>query len=125
MERSARGNAQRDLFSTLTHARLRAAQGDVEGARAMLGGILRADPTRGDARELLAELDRVLPKAGEGDPAGRQREEPRRAAATADLAARFRKVVAAPSVESRADRLRRVLERYRRARGTPGGGGDV
>jgi len=41
---------------TLTHARIRAAQGDVRGARKILHAILRERPAEVEARELLAEL---------------------------------------------------------------------
>ena len=41
---------------TMTHARIRAAQGDVAGARRVLEGILRARPDHELAMSLLAEL---------------------------------------------------------------------
>ncbi len=47
-------------FATLTHARLRARQGDVAGAARILRGMLDSDPDDSEARGLLAELaDRV------------------------------------------------------------------
>lgn len=42
--------------STLTHARLRAAQGDLSGARAILGVILRREPGNAAAARALSEL---------------------------------------------------------------------
>ena len=43
-------------FATLTHARLRATQGDVAGAARILRVILEVQPAHREARELLAEL---------------------------------------------------------------------
>ena len=42
---------------TLTHARLRVAQGDLEGAREVLRALLRAHPRLAEARRLLNEID--------------------------------------------------------------------
>ena len=44
-------------FATLTHARLRAAQGDVSGALRILRVILDVQPEHDEARGLLAELE--------------------------------------------------------------------
>jgi hypothetical protein len=41
---------------TLTHARLRAAQGDVQGARLIAERLLLADPSDAEARRLLEDL---------------------------------------------------------------------
>jgi hypothetical protein len=43
-------------LATITHARLRAAQGDIHGARALLLDILHRNPAHREARELLAEI---------------------------------------------------------------------
>jgi hypothetical protein len=43
-------------FETLTHARIRAAQGDLTGARRIARAILERDPEDLAARELLASL---------------------------------------------------------------------
>jgi hypothetical protein len=53
-----------DALATLTHARLRAEQGDVRGARRLLRAIVARRPDDERARELLARL---------GDRAGRVR----------------------------------------------------
>ena len=53
-------------FATLTHARLRAAQGDIAGAMRILRVILDVQPHHRDARELLGEIqDRVSVVRGE------------------------------------------------------------
>ena len=43
-------------FETLTHARLRAGQGDVSGAVRILRVVLKAEPGNGEAALLMAEL---------------------------------------------------------------------
>ena len=45
-----------EAFATLTHARLRAAQGDVQGALRILRVILAVQPAHRDARALVDEL---------------------------------------------------------------------
>jgi uncharacterized protein HemY len=45
-----------EAFATLTHARLRAAQGDVEGALRTLRVILAVQPAHRDAQGLVDEL---------------------------------------------------------------------
>lgn len=67
-----------DPMLTLTHARLRAGQGDLSGARRVLRGMLAARPGHAQARRLLAELS---PGRGAGG---------------------------SPSVDSRAARIRRL-----------------
>jgi hypothetical protein len=55
-------------FATLTHARLRASQGDVAGAVRILRVILSVQPDHEDARALLAGLeDRVTVRHREPD----------------------------------------------------------
>ena len=44
-------------FATLTHARLRVAQGDIGGAVRILRVILDVQPEHGDARTRLAEIE--------------------------------------------------------------------
>ena len=70
MSRSARTE---DSFATLTHARLRARQGDLSGARAILRELLARDAPDPRARRLLEQLG------------GRSREPLRRLAALQDL----------------------------------------
>lgn len=43
-------------FATLTHARLRAEQGDVAAALRIVGAILEREPDDGEARDLAASL---------------------------------------------------------------------
>jgi hypothetical protein len=45
-----------EQLATITHARLRAAQGDIRGARALLLDILHRHPGHGEAKELLAQI---------------------------------------------------------------------
>ena len=101
---------------TLTHARLRAAQGDAAAARRILRAILARDPGDEPARRLLEELD------GRSDDAripetAEQMPEPVPAAAV-ELADRFRRELrrdrAGVDSERRIDRLRSWLERIER-----------
>lgn len=57
-------------FETLTHARIRAAQGDLTGARRIVVAILERDPDDEAARELLAAL------GTRGDAPAREPDEP-------------------------------------------------
>jgi len=54
-------------FATLTHARLRAQQGDVAGARRLLSAILTVEPDHLEARSLLLRLER-LEGTGHAEP---------------------------------------------------------
>jgi hypothetical protein len=56
--RDEKGNDAADgqHLATITHARLRAAQGDIRGARALLLDILHRNPGHSEARELLAQI---------------------------------------------------------------------
>jgi hypothetical protein len=102
----------------VTHARLRAAQGDLAGARRVLRSILASDSGNDEARRLLGELDRL---------AERDHAEPEAAApappvpgSTASLAGRFRaalgrRVAGREGSRARAAaRLRRLLARIER-----------
>jgi D-serine deaminase-like pyridoxal phosphate-dependent protein len=99
-------------FATLTHARLRAAQGDVDGAARILRVILAAQPEHREARSFLAELeDRVPITYRDPEPVAAEVVQP---AVAAELTVRFRKALdggrnAAP--------LTRWIERVRRNRG--------
>ena len=106
------------LLATVTHARLRAAQGDPEGARRLLRGILRERPGDPEAERLLRDLEQARQ---------RRRDEPERPVEAAPvegdargLASRFRAALggtreareaAAPAVK----RLKRLLERIERS----------
>jgi hypothetical protein len=102
-------------FATLTHARLRASQGDVTGAVRILRVILEVQPDHHQAREFLAEI--------ENRPAVSHREplEPAAEAVTPatadDLTHRFRDVLDARRPNPRIRRLSSWLERVERNRG--------
>lgn len=100
---------------TLTHARIRAKQGDLAGARRVLRGILERSPEDLEARSLLDEL------AGRaGRPARTERVEPLslpEAAEAHALADRFRRSLGSPAplvdVSGRVRRLEAWLTRIR------------
>ncbi len=104
-------------FATLTHARLRAAQGDVAGAKRILRVILDVEPGHDEARALLSRIEhRSVAAIPESDEAAL---EPVRAATAHDLAVAFRGVLAAPSAPRRGAgvlRLSRWLQRVERNR---------
>ena len=98
----------RDPLETVTHARLRAGQGDVRGARRILTRVLSRHPGDRAAQELLGELD------GRRHVERSARAEPVEARAT-DLADRFRAALGG-ATEERAARLRRWLHRIETGR---------
>lgn len=102
-----------DAPFTITHARLRASQGDLATARRVLQAILASDPHNAEARRLLEALgDPVVDPSPEETESAEAVREP----ATADaLAGRFRAALAAGDVRS--ERLRRWVETIRRNRG--------
>jgi len=106
------------LFApTLTHARLRAGQGDLRGARRILRRILGREPEHAEARQLLAELD-GLPQ-GTRRPLRAPSLPPPTAAGAQALSGRFRQAlgpVSQPDRRARIDRLRRWLTRIERSR---------
>lgn len=112
-------NAERGEFETVTHACLRAGQGDVEGARRVLRAVLARRPEDAAARELLGRLqsERQRPRRTERE----ERLPEPKAARAADLKARFaRELDAAGRAGARDRALRRLrswLERARRASG--------
>jgi hypothetical protein len=78
---------------TMTHARLRADQGDLAGARRVLRDILESDPRNDEARELLTRLG-----SRRARPAADDRPDlppPPRSAAAGELAAAFRRELSA------------------------------
>ncbi len=102
-------------FATLTHARLRVAQGDVGGAARILRVILEVQPEHDEARQLLTEIeDRVAVFHKEPEPTAA---EPVRAAMAEDLTPRFRDALGARGRSPRVERLFRWLERTQRNRG--------
>ena len=105
-------------FETLTHARLRAGQGDVSGAVRILRVVLRADPGHPEARRLMDELQgRATGASPEPEPPAL----PERAAATAsELSGRFRAALDAggpPDARTRRERLETWLVRAVARRG--------
>jgi len=104
------------LLVTLTHARLRAAQGDLAGAREILREILRRKPDHAAARELLDELAGRVSRAAD-EPAEAVLPAPR-AADPGELAARFRTTLTGRHQRARVDpriaRLEAWLTRIRR-----------
>lgn len=102
-------------FATLTHARLRAAQGDIGGAVRILRVILNVQPEHEDAKILLVEIEnRVSVVHREPGP---QKAEPVRPATAGDLKNRFRAALGADSPTARAQQLRRWLEGVQSRRG--------
>jgi hypothetical protein len=102
-------------FATLTHARLRAAQGDVGGATRILRVILGVQPAHREAQELLDELTGRV-GATHSEPA----EEPAVDVVPAnagELARGFRDALGANRRGARIERLSGWLERTQRNRG--------
>ena len=102
-------------FATLTHARLRAAQGDVDGAVRILRVILDVQPGHDEARALLAEIE---------DRVGVVHKEPTEDLAEAVMPAtaqgltrRFRDALGGSGRSARIERLFLWLERTQRNRG--------
>lgn len=90
-------------LATVTHAKLRAAQGDVAAARKIARAILEADPDHEEAKALLRSLEGA--KDGIAEAEG---EEPARAPEAGDLrelTARFREVLSARGGRIPADRV--------------------
>jgi hypothetical protein len=100
---------------TVTHARIRVGQGDVEGARQVLNEVLRRDPDHPEAAALLETLRDALSRRVAEAP---EAPLPPPAAATAhELAVRFRTALgpgrtrpAAGAVVRLEDWLQRVRE---------------
>jgi hypothetical protein len=104
-------------FATLTHARLRAAQGDFGGALRILHVILEVQPGHHEARELLAEIeDRVA-------VVHKEPVEPEAAAVTpatvGGLTRRFREELGVGGRHAGVDALVQWLELIRRNREAP------
>ena len=105
-----------ESFATLTHARLRVAQGDFGGASRILRVILEVQPSHHEARELLEELTGRLAVAHT-----EAAEEPAAAtvpATAGDLAQRFRDTLADPRRSVLVERLSQWNDRAHRNRGT-------
>jgi hypothetical protein len=113
-----------DVLATVTHARLRAQQGDVRGARRMLEAILSRRPEDPAAIALIRELSEAV-HVETREPVEPDEPAPQ-PARTETLADRFRDALAPKQDRRRAvARLRAILERIDRVRATGGdGGGD-
>jgi len=102
-------------FATLTHARLRAAQGDIGGAVRILRVILSVQPEHEEARAFLAEIeDRVSIRHAEPEGSAT---DPVRPATVGDLTGRFREALSRSGRTAPVETLSRWLERARRNRG--------
>jgi hypothetical protein len=100
---------RRAFVATLTHARLRAVQGDVRGARCILERILERDPEHAGARLLLLDLDGLEQRCGEEEPS--EPVAPPRPGEPREMAARFRQVLGQNGHGASRARIRR-LERW-------------
>jgi len=111
--------AHDDPLATVTHARLRAEQGDVRGARAILHRVLARRPDDAEAGALLARLAGTpdVARVAESEAA----EAPPVSATGSDLAARFRGALAGRSRPDPAARLRRLLDKVEASRASDGG----
>ncbi len=101
-------------FATLTHARLRAAQGDVTGAVRILRVILEVQPGHDEARGFLAEIENRLAVA-HTEPLEGAAEAVTPATAGA-LTFRFREALDAHRPNPRIRRLSSWMERMQRNR---------
>lgn len=95
-----------ELEPTLTHARLRAAQGDVSGARAILERLLALEPANAEARRLLEALaGRRNRESAEAPPPPLARP---RSAGAGELTDRFRQALGRNRPHGRRERIRRL-----------------
>jgi len=104
-------------WSTLTHARIRAAQGDLAGAREILESVLARTPDDERARRMMRDLE-----SGAARPVSGERDElvpPRLPANPRALAGQFRRSLGRRATGSARRRIAR-LERWLRAVGGPG-----
>ena len=102
-------------FATLTHAKLRAAQGDVRGAVRILHVILDVQPGHHEARAFLVEIENRLAVA-HTEPAEVVAEAVT-PATVGDLTRRFRNALDARRPNARVRRLSLWLEWTQRNRG--------
>ena len=111
-----------ELPPTVTHARLRATQGDRSGARRLLRALLLRRPRDGEARALLRALeDRPDRRSEAVNPPDLA---PPQSVSAGDLAARFRAELSADRGEQRRFRIARLerwLARLQAARGPTDG----
>lgn len=98
-------------FASLTHARLRARQGDYRGAARVLRELLERDPDRQEAQQLLRRIGR-LADTGQSPKPQEPAVSPPTPAEAGRLAGRFRKALGGP--DPRVRRLERWLGKIRR-----------
>jgi hypothetical protein len=102
-------------FETLTHARIRAAQGDLAGARRIASAIVERDPSDAAARGLLASLE------GRADavavPEGAEALSEAVAASPGELREHFRERLGLARPSTSRERLSGWLDTVRRNRG--------
>jgi hypothetical protein len=108
------GEDPRPSFATLTHARLRASQGDVRGALRILQVILDVQPEHAEARGLLEALKSRVAVI-HAEPA-EESPEPVVAATTSELSGGFRDALGGGASSTPVARLSRWLERIQRNR---------
>jgi hypothetical protein len=104
-------------LATLTHARLRARQGDYAAAAALLRQILEHDPEHAEARELLRSIDGRGDTTGD-EPAAEEAPAPPEPGDPDRLAGSFRRALAPKAAPPRR-RIRRLegwLRKIRRDR---------
>lgn len=104
-----------ESFATLTHARLRASQGDIAGAARILRDILEIQPDHAGARELLVQIEHhvdVVRKVAEEDAPA-----PVSPATAGDLRLQFRGALSGRVEDLAVGRLSHWLERVKRNRG--------
>jgi hypothetical protein len=103
------------LIETVTHAKLRAEQGDLVGARSILRAVLRRSPDHHEARELLERYSRRQGTAPGPEPV--EPVERPESASAAELRDTFAEALGkrAERPDRRVERLRRWLAEVRRA----------
>lgn len=97
---------------TLTHAKLRRAQGDTHAAIAILEALIDAGEEGDELWQLYLALGGETPRPYSEEVAGHR--EPRSEAAAADLAGVFRRALGRPARDPRVERLEGWLDRIRR-----------
>ena len=102
-------------FATLTHARLRASQGDIASALRILRGILEVQPGHHEARALLAAIEN-RPAVVHTEPL-EAAAEPVKPATAEGLSLRFREAFGVRRSGASIRRLSSWLERLNRHRG--------
>lgn len=116
MDSDLRTRLREEPLSTVTHARIRAGQGDVRGAIDVLRSILKRNPGDGEALLLMEEYEGA--SGTEYLEEVEESLEPVEGADAGDLAQSFREALGGAVTETgrRIRRLRALLERISRMR---------